>query len=192
MKNDNTKKVDNLLQKKIKNSINQFEECKILTSRIQSSTTKTDQYRKDLLKQIEDKNAMKQRQEQEKAKEDQKLDNKIIQQRLQMYLEYLEEQKKADFITKKFMTSIELKNQNQIRKQSLSSSRSSSSLQIYDNKINTNFDKHGNVMNNRELEKEIEKNDKNCKIEFNECKGNVLVVQLKIVKKIILFIFYQI
>lgn len=148
-----------------------------------SSTKKTDQYRMELLKQIEDKNAMKLKQKEETAKEDEKLDNKITEQRLQMYLEYLEEQKKADFITKKFMTSIELKNQNQIRKQSLSSSRSSLSLQICDNKINTNLDEHGNVLNNHELEKEkkIDKNDdKNYKIVFNECKGNVLAIEFEL------------
>ncbi|KAF7488614.1 hypothetical protein SSS_10747 [Sarcoptes scabiei] len=58
------------------------------------SNDKISQYRKDLLKQIEEKKELKRKQEERNSNQEKFLENKIAQQRLTMYLEFLDERRK--------------------------------------------------------------------------------------------------
>lgn len=64
------------------------------------SKAKCDHYRNDLLKQIEEKKRLKQLQVDREKAADEELQNRVAQQRLAMYMEYLEERKRGDSIVK--------------------------------------------------------------------------------------------
>lgn len=64
------------------------------------SKAKSDHYRNDLLKQIEEKKRLKQLQVDREKAADEELQNRVAQQRLAMYMEYLEERKRGDSIVK--------------------------------------------------------------------------------------------
>lgn len=64
------------------------------------SKAKSDHYRNDLLKQIEEKKRLKQLQDDREKAADEELQNRVAQQRLAMYMEYLEERKRGDLIVK--------------------------------------------------------------------------------------------
>lgn len=66
----------------------------------------TEEYRKELQKQIEEKRRQKRLDEEKSKAEDEALENKLAEQRLKMYLEFMDERRRGEFIAKPKTNSI--------------------------------------------------------------------------------------
>lgn len=73
--------------------------CVLVPSKHKTTESK-DNYRKELLKQIEEKRRLKKLEDERLLQKQEELEKKISEQRLSMYLEYLQERKSGQFITK--------------------------------------------------------------------------------------------